>query len=790
MLYSKRGILLGSCAVAALTSPAMAQETAAGVERDTIVVTAQNRTQDLQDVPIRIDVVDADQLAESGFSSANDLSKIAPVAQVQQDQGEVNIFVRGIGTIAGNDTAVVSNVDGEYINSPAVLGISIFDLERVEVLRGPQGTLYGRNSTAGAVNFIARKPGDMFAANASVSYGNYDSVRVDAGVDVPLGTGVGIRASGFYEDRDGYVKHPAQPARNFGFQFPAYGEQTSDDNKAYGGRLSFLADSVGSAEGLTVYLAAEYSKREFTPQTFAYADLNSPANSPGANCGNPGFTLQPVPNDVHTYCIPTNTNFLEGVDRGFYEASANPPGFITMDTWAVRGRIDYEFSPEATLSYIAGYREFDEGPSVITLPVVYTNYTFENTAKTQSHELRLAGEFDSGFVYQVGGFYFKEDIFADSGFYLGSPTDGFFLEYTYRGLVSDSWSLFGQVEYPVTDQITLVGGLRYTDNSREAAWRDKAGFFVGPEQRVLDDTNSFASAFTQADNKVTWLAGVNFEPTEDTLVYAKVTTGFKAGGFNNGFDGQGNPNPPFNPETNIAYEGGVKHSFGEFAQHTANLTGFYYDYTGLQVSTIISTEDGGLTYNAGSATIWGLEADVAFEITENDFFQLTVNYLDAELNDLLASYNVTCIDGPDCDGITSVPLFPENDPTTPNPGTNYSGNTPAYAPSWIITAGYEHIFDLGNSGTLGFSANTTFKSSFFTTFRNYSDGKQDSFTQTDLQLEWQDVEEQFSVALFVRNLENERPLTQGYFLAAGPDDIYNWQFGSPRLYGLRLGFEY
>lgn len=798
MLSTGKTILLAGCAIGALATPAFAQdEGAAAAENDAsediIIVTAQNRAEDLQDVPIVIDVVNAEELQEAGFSSANDLSKIAPVAQVQQDQGTVNVFVRGVGTIAGNDTAVVTNVDGEYINSPAVLGISIFDLERAEVLRGPQGTLYGRNSTAGAVNFIAAKPGDVFEANASASYGNYDSIRLDGGVTVPVGVDMGIRAAGFFEDRDGYVKHPAFPPSNFGFVFPGYAAGRTDDNNALGGRLSFLADDLG---GFTLYLAGEYSERTFTPQTFAYIDLHRPGNGPGANCSNAGWEQRIIPNDPNTYCVPTGTNFLEQVDRTEYPGSANGFGEFNAETWAARGRIAYEFSPAATLSYIAGYREY-KGDSFNPLPVVYSNYTFLDDSKTQSHELRLAGEFDNGFIYQVGGFYFKEDMFEDGGFYLGSAQDGFFLEYYYRGLVSESWSAFGQVEYPITDQITLVGGLRFTDNKRDADWRDKQGFFAGPDRRVLNDTNSFRTLLSSQDDKLTWLAGVNYEPDPDTLIYAKVTTGFKAGGFNPGFDSNNNPNPPFAPETNTAYEAGLKKTFGGRGQHLFNLTGFYYDYTGLQVSTIVSTEDGSLTYNAGSATIWGAEAEAAFEITENDVLSFTVNYLNSELNELFASYNVFCIGGPDCpqgpgaQDITSVPLYPDNNlNATPNPGTDYSGNRPAFSPEWILTARFEHVFDLGNSGAFTFSANTTFKSSYFTSFRNLSDERQGSFTQSDLQLEYETDNEMWKVAAFVRNLENERPLTQGYFLAAGPDDIYNWQFGSPRLYGVRVGFKY
>ena len=190
-----------------------------------MIVTAQMRAENVQDVPIAMDVVTPEELARAGFSDANDLSKIAPVAIVTQDQGTVSVTIRGIGDLSdGGDTSVTANIDGEYLNGGRALAVSLFDLERVEVLRGPQGTLYGRNSTAGAVNYIMRKPGDEFAANFATSYGfEYNNVRADAGVSIPLTEGVGIRVAGFYEDRDGYVEHPGLAAGEYGgFDFPGY----------------------------------------------------------------------------------------------------------------------------------------------------------------------------------------------------------------------------------------------------------------------------------------------------------------------------------------------------------------------------------------------------------------------------------------------------------------------------------------------------------------------------------------------------------------------------------------
>ena len=243
--------LLAGCAIIAVAAPVQAQaQQAAQAEAEAspteIVVTAQNRTQNVNDVPIAINVISGDELKKVGFSDLNDIGKIAPVVQLNQDQGTVKISLRGIGTTSNDesqDTSVVVNVDGEYLNRPNIMAMSLFDMDRVEVLRGPQGTLYGRNSTGGAINFITRKPGHDLAFDGSASYGNYNSVRADAGVDVPFSDNAAVRFAGFYEDRDGYVSSPA--GGGF-FVFPAHPAFRSDDNHAYGGRVSLRLDPTSA----------------------------------------------------------------------------------------------------------------------------------------------------------------------------------------------------------------------------------------------------------------------------------------------------------------------------------------------------------------------------------------------------------------------------------------------------------------------------------------------------------------------------------------------------------------
>ncbi|MCW1402629.1 TonB-dependent receptor [Novosphingobium sp. MW5] len=791
-----RRVLLASVCCAATATPVWAQEADETVDENVIVVTAQNRQQDVNDVPITIDVVGAEQLQQAGFASMNDISKIAPVVQLNQDQGTVKVSVRGVGTTSNDeaqDTSVVINIDGEYINRPQALSTALFDIERVEVLRGPQGTLYGRNSTGGAINFITRKPGSDFGANGSVSYGNYNAIRADAGVDIPLGSTAAVRFAGFFEDRDGYIQHPARAA--FG-PFPAFAGGRSDDNHAYGGRVSLRFDPT---DALSVNLAAEYAAREYTPQAFATADLNA-VGPTGPGCNANGFT-RVAPNYPQTLCVPANTNLLASVDRSKYFAPGFGLGKLKQDTWAIRGRLAYEISDAATVTYTGGYRSFSGNPNnFLTLPVSYRSYNYEYESDTQSHELRVNGDLN-GIIYQVGGFYFKESLYSESCFAIPVGAAGTCLSYFGRDISSDSKSAFGQIEVPIGETLTAIGGLRYTDNSRKALYRNASPFGAGPPDAFTVAAGTpttdylfqsgpgrknqlklpYRTAFnlTMDESKVTWLAGLNFKPNPDTLVYAKASTGFKGGGF----DSIGS----FKPETNTAIELGWKQSFGPASEHQFNLTFFHYDYKDLQVSVLLDTRVGGQTFNAGKAKIWGVEAAADIKLSDNDSFHATFNYLNSTYKELFAQFNVFTVPGTGSD-INGIGDLDPNAAGVQQP--NFAGNRTPFSPEFIITAGYDHIFRLGDMGKVTASLNTTFKSSYFTDFYNYRDGSQKAYTNTDFSLEYKPDNDKFFISAFVKNIEDNRVLTYGGFTSAGSDDVFNWQFGTPRTYGVRVGFDF
>ncbi len=775
-LMFKSCLFTGTALMAVAPAAAQVVQTA----EDEIVVTAQNRSESVQDVPIAINVVSGEALAEAGVTDLRELDRVAAGVQITQDQQNTYVAVRGIGTASNNetqDTSVTINIDGEYINRTTVLNAAIFDLERVEVLRGPQGTLYGRNATAGAVNFITRKPGNVFGANGSASYGNYDQVILNAGVDLPISDGVAIRASGIYSNRGkGYTFHPnaatlrtTNPLAGKPF-VPNYLDRSgTQDMKA--GRLSLRLEP---ASNLTVDAAVEYVDSYALLENYVSVNLLAAANAPGTGCALNGF-VDIAPLITGSQCFPQNTNFLANVDRHSYNEPNSGVGFQSMESLALRGRIAYDMGP-ATLTYIGGYRTTDtiDQPA---LPPSYVFLDFGTNVETHSHELRLNGEAGK-ILYQVGGFYYQEELNTTRGLHspLIGPLGGYINFFRRAPVLSKSWSVFGQVDVPITDQLTVQGGIRYTKGDREAVFINYPFTAnVGPVQLTTTPAPTVLN-LAQSEDNVSWLIGLNYKPTSDMLLYAKVSTGFKGGGF----DAVGD----YGPETNTAYEAGMKLDFGPSSQHRFNLSAFYYDYTGLQNAVLLDNAVGSQIFNAGKATIWGVEAEWDIELNKFNRFYGSFNYLNAKFDDLLAAYAVVCV------GCTATSVGDIDPVTAGIQQPNLSGNTPPMSPEVVITVGYDHIFDLGEAGTLTATAFSRFKSKYFLTIFNERDLAQKAFTQTDFSLTYRPEDRKFSVAAFVQNIENERPMVFGAFVAAGPDRVLNAGFSRPRTYGVRVGFDF
>jgi iron complex outermembrane recepter protein len=776
---SIRNILLaGACGVA-MVSPAMAQQAADTTDSDEIIVTAQNRAQNIQDVPIAMSVLTGEELVESGVNDFASISRIAPSVNIVADTTQTRVSIRGIGSNSNDETqdqAVSVNIDGEYINRPTVLNSALFDLDRVEVLRGPQGTLYGRNATGGAINFIMRKPGQDFGANGSISYGNFDQVTMQGGVDIPLGSVAAIRASGLYSTRDGYNIHPNTNTR-------------SGDENTKAGRLSLRLEPTS---GLTINAAVEHIKTKEIVPAQAWVNLTSAAFAPGTGCVNTGW-VDIAPLIAGGQCAPVSTNNLVSIDRHKYNSPTNGVGSNNATQTAVRGSLVYDFGP-ATFTYRAGYRK-TERDGATTLSPAYRFMNFQSDVESQSHEVRLNGE-TGPLVWQTGGFIFKEDQVINRGLFNGSlpafllGAKGGYINYFRRPFVNtDSKALFGQADIGLGETLTAVVGIRYTDDKRVARYENLGSGLPGPARNpALFDSGPVPvtapataaqtlNLSTQAD-KVTWTAGLNFKPNADTLIYGKVATGFKAGGF----DAAGT----YAPETNTSYEVGAKLNFGSSGQHTFNVAGFYNDYKDLQVSVLIDNAKGGQIFNAGKAVIYGLEAEAVFKLSDSDTMSASLNYVNAEYKELLAQIPVYCVG---CNPTVTAVADLDTDPATITQ-PNLAGNRPPITPRVTITVGYDKEFDLGNAGSLTASVFSTYKSAYYNDIFNFRDSLQKSFTQTDLSLTWAPQNKKYNVQAYVRNIEDTRPVTYAGFTAAGNDRIYNWQFAAPRTYGVRLSVDF
>jgi iron complex outermembrane recepter protein len=726
-----------------------------------VVVTAQYREQGVQDVPIAISAFSSEQLASAGITDLTDISRLAPDFTAVNDVGFVRLSVRGVQSNAndeGGDQAMVFNIDGDYINRGNFINAAMFDLERVEVLRGPQGTLYGRNATAGAVNVIARKPSlEGFDASVSADVGDFNAQIYNGAINFGLGDRMAIRVAAMSAEHDGFTSHP-----NFDE------DTNSQDTEAY--RLGVL---FKPSDAWSIYLAGEYAE-EFLVPSYAAANANNPpftadAPVPGT-CSSPGWVT------VATFtpgfgCAPHGTDFVSTIDRENYVNFAPWLGERNQDTTAYRGSIDYTGDSVAAIYRFAFRSSHWDGAQGLPNLMFYR----EEDNDTTSHELRFSSTASSGFFWQTGLFYYKDEVDGKGGLHLpfrqqADPRGfGIYLNTFYRpDFTSESKAAFGQIEVPFADKFTAVLGARYTQDDKSGTFYSFAGppaFGTGglDQLRPIEDAN-VVNPSESDHSETTWTAGVNYQPDADALHYAKISKGYKAGGF----DSVG----IYEPETNLAYEIGSKNQFGT---SLFNIAAFYYDYDDLQASVLLDTARGGQIFNAGKAEIYGVEAEYELAITDNDTLRLTANYLSAEYKKFAPLEEaVQCVGG--CNANT-VP-------------SDASGNTLPNAPEWILTLGYDHVWQVG-AGTLTGSIFTRYKDDYYNSVFNYQDSQQDSYTQTDVSLEYVTGNGNWSVQAYGRNLENELPINYMNFISAGPtNDDFNWVFGAPRTYGLRVAYTF
>jgi iron complex outermembrane receptor protein len=693
-----------------------------------IIVTAQKKSEKLQDTPLAVTAETGEQLAERQVKDVAALAQMVPNVNFGQSVGIARISIRGIGfssSVVGSEAPTAYHLDGVYISRPVVVYSTFFDVDRVETVRGPQGTVYGRNATAGAVNVITRNPTDEPTGYLNLAYGNYDMKRVEGAVGGPLGGGVTGRLAFTGTARDGY-------GRNL------FTGQELDNQYSGAARAKLM---IRPTDSMSLLLSADY----FHEADRANEQYFFGAGSSQATPAPFRFGFPPVAERVvNTPVDPKNK-------RIFYGGGAE---------------FNWKLSPDVTLTSITGYRssKVDQRSELAEAPVVLFPLDFKERSRSISEELRLAGRADR-LDWLAGAYYFHENLEGGTilspvnRLLLGSPvsslSEGLFL----LGAGSTSaYAAFGQATYHITQQLSVDLGARYSSEHKTAQESNTVDFgvnyspsFVFTPAPEVDRSGSWSS-FTPK-------VSLNYKFTPEVLGYVSYSRGFKSGGFALSTLG-----PPFAPEELDDYEGGLKGDWLNGHLRT-DVAAFYYKYSNLQVQKLVGTTM--QIVNAARATIKGAEAEVTALPTDNLQVDLNVALLDAKYDSF----------------VTGDPAEPQLGPL------DLAGHKLPQAPDYKVNLGVQYTAPL-STGKLTFRGEGVWVGKqYFSPYNkdaNYQslppNAKFNAFATYR-------ADNGFSLSLFGRNLTNK---TTYYATVASSltGSAVIGTFDPPRTYGVELGYQF
>ena len=756
----------GLALAAALSSTAAAQQDGsagaddAGLMMEEMVVTAQKRASTLQDTPISITAISGDSLARSAIYDTEALSYSVPGLVIQRDViGKV--VIRGIGTenfSVGGDPGVAVNLDNAYVARSSVAIFDFFDVERVEVLRGPQGTLYGRNATGGVINVISRAPTDELDAYATATYGNFDFVRVEAAAGGPLTDRIRGRVAGFYANRDGFTTNVFPGAGDRGL-----GDLDSKDLWAVRGRLD--ADVT---DRFTVELIGDIYRDDSNPVPYQYPDAVLPWQTPAFF---EGFGIDP--DTAAELAVSVNPQQTRVVSQGF---EFDVPGFPELeldstgrwDQTGVQAKLRYDLDTVA-LTSITTYRDIEfewlnDGDGVDRFLV---NYFQRDFSEQVTQELQIASNNGGPLEWIAGVFYLHEDADTTVGIPFPLGVDLPLIVLFEGSNTTDALAVFGQGTYSLGDHWRFTLGLRYSYEEKELdLFNNSFGAIV--EQDLSEDFDAFTPKI-----------GIDYIFDDGTLLYASVTRGFKSGGFN-----LIAVQDSFDQEIVWAYEAGVKTSFLD-DRIQVNLGAFYYDYKDQQIGQV--TNLAAILTNAADSTLFGGELEVRALLAEGLLVDLGVAYLNTEFDEF-------------CTLDTRDPTLPrdvENCPDPEAPGdpdaalNNLAGNDLPRSPEWTVNAAVQYERPVGQWGTLMMRGEWQFTDRQFFTQFNRPNVSQDAFSLFNARLEFESANGRWTIAGWGRNLANKdylsNVLESGVVNTAVVPQVF---FGAPRTYGITVGFRY
>jgi iron complex outermembrane receptor protein len=720
----------------ATPAPAAATEQGLG----DIVVTAQRRTESAQKAALSIVAISGDALRNAGVNNIDALARQTAGIEIQPSGGPYTTFtVRSVSNLSGNafsDPSIAVNINGVYLATPTTFRGLFYDLDRVELLKGPQGTLYGRNATGGAINIISARPTFQFGGTAGVVLGNYAHFDANAALNVPLSDAIAVRFAGQHARHKGYM---------------SLGTNDEDVNAARG---SLLFQPSGD---LTILFSADWAHEGGKGAGATLRKACSTLGRPGVSC----FVADPY-TDV-------------GDLPAFYTAAGiavqtrNP--YLDSDYYGVGLNADWK-TGIGTVSLVGGYRK-----SNIRYNSTATSWQIiEHQKPTQkSAELRLASPAGQHFGYVFGAYYLDTAMHARAN---GESATGHNYSDQLTNLTGWTGALFGQLSYALTDTLRIVGGTRYTyekKNSNSNRYRFSAN---GPDP-VIPPTPTGAPTNVIVGsrdwNKVNWKAGVEFDAAPRSLLYANVSTGFKAGGFYYGPPGS----TTYEPEKVVSYVAGSKNRFFD-NKLQLNLEAFYLDYTNQQVSFVklISGSSILVTENAAKSHAYGLDLDSQLLLTPTTRLGFQAQYLHSRYGD----FTYLSLGAPPAARTSCV----VSAGSPPNSAVDCSGQTTLRSPTWTLVGNVEQTIPLANGGRLVGEANVRYEGEYQTDVSYLPEGVANATARVNLSFGYEAPRNAFSIKAYVDNLTDVVTITATTMSTSYPvNQAFGARLLAPRTWGVR-----
>ncbi|NIJ06758.1 iron complex outermembrane receptor protein [Sphingomonas vulcanisoli] len=757
-----------------------------------IVVTAQRRTESAQHAAIAIDVVSPAELTGKGVMTASTLNAVAPALTVQQGGGaNTTFFIRGVGNYTNNaysDPAIAFNLDGVYLGRPTSTTGTFFDLQRIEVLKGPQGTLYGRNATGGAINIIPNKPvlGER-SLNVALGAGNYNAINAEVAANVPLSDIAALRVAATSVYHTGYYK-----------------DGTGDEN----GKAARVQLLVKPDNRISLRLSGDYSHQGGVGSGASYIGTeNYTPGSPSTAKSPANYTFTPANLDPYSGLLsPASRAYFSGqvIPGAFVNPAPLSRPYLDNNYYGVTGEASLE-TGLGTLTVIPAYRRSD-------LDFVFNGPSFRsshNVEKDQqfSTEARLQGKRIGPVDWLVGGYYFDETVrgqYAINQYQIIS-----FQNFTSK---TKSYAGFGRLTLHLSDRLRLVGGGRYTKDDKtfnanvstlvEACARPTC--FGGPSLPVVDTLAQFVGGPTIPGvpvpygtsgnialfipntvvssidkGRFTYRVAGEFDLAPRSLLYASYETGYRSGGFS-----VAPGHEMFKPEYVDAWTLGSKNRFFD-NRVQLNIEAFYWKYRDQQVSHFGIDANNSVNFfteNVGRSTLKGVDIDAQFLVTPTTQLSGTVQYLDSRVTSY--QYNTPKA------ALEPVVGCPFSTPSAASPiyVVNCSGKRAYNSPKWSVNAGVEQTIPLDDykvvvSGSLQYRSNTVIGFDYLP--QQNTGGN----TTYDASLSFGDAKDRWTVTGFIRNLTNRAVPTYAQFVGSVGNQITS-TYAPPRTYGARAAFKF